>query len=178
MTRLYAGVAGFALLAGCVSGTGPRSGDDPVYGVPVIRPGTADTEVNRLVGPGATEPSAGAPNSSEVVYPTGLHVRYEAGAVQACWSEGMVTNGSGGAAVDAELAAAMTPGAAPAEVAKRLGAPAYGYEKKSGGVALYYPRPGVEVTFQDGRLILWRRTRPEPAAAASGGTPPAPSPQP
>jgi hypothetical protein len=160
MRRLYAGVAGLALLAGCVSGPGLRSGGDSAYGVPIIRPGTAQTEVDRLVGPGAPEPSSGAPNPSEVVYPTGLHVRYEAGAVQACWSEGMITNGPGGAAVDADLAAAMKPGATPAEVAERLGAPAYGFEKKSGVVALYYPRPAVEVTFQDGRLTLWRRTRP------------------
>ena len=93
--------------------------------------------------------------------------------MQACWCEGMVTSGAGTPAVEAGLAAAMRPGATPAEGAERLGAPAFGFEKKVGVVALYYPKPGIEVTFQDGRLTMWRRTRPDspagPAAVANPG---------
>ena len=69
-----------------------------------------------------------AADRSEVAYATGLHIRYQAGLVQACWSEGMVTTGSGPPAVGADLAAAMQPGATPAEVAWRLGAPAFGFD--------------------------------------------------
>ena len=154
--RLYfASVAGLVLLTGCVSGPGWMSGDDSLYGVRVIKPGMPEKEVEALLGSSASKHSLGTPDQSEVHYPTGLHVKYEAGTVQSCWTEGLAT---GGAAVDAEMAAAMKPGMTPAEVAERLGPPAFGYQKKSGVVILNYPRKSAEVTFQDGRLTLWRRT--------------------
>jgi hypothetical protein len=154
-----AGVAGLVLLAGCVSGPGSLAHDDAAYGVRVIRPGMSEREVSALVGAGTAKVSAGLPDPSEVHYPSGLGIKYDGGTVRSCWTEAMATAGGSGTGVDPTLAAAMQPGAKPAEVAERLGAPAFGYEKKSGVVVLYYPATGVEVTFQDGRLTLWRQTR-------------------
>ena len=155
----FAGVAGLALLTGCVSGPGWLPSDDAAYGVGVIRPGMPEREVDGLVGTGASKLASGAPDQSEVHYSSGLRVKYEGGTVRNCWTEAIATAGAVPTGADPSLAAVMRPGARPVEVAERLGAPAFGYEKKSGVVVLYYPATGVEVTFQDGRLTLWRRTR-------------------
>jgi hypothetical protein len=163
-----AGVLGLGLLTGCVSVSGLLSNDVAGYGVRVIRPGMSEREVQDLIGAGESKQSVGKTSQSEVSYGSGLHIKFDAGAVDCCWAERATTTG-----VDAELAAMMKPGMEPAEVAAKLGPPTFGYASRNGLVVLHYAGRGVEVSFNDGRLASWWPTRDRPsdnpAAAAISG---------
>src|SRR5205085_711877 len=91
-------------------------------------------------------------------YPGGLHVQFEAGQVDECWTDRPAAAGATRPTVDPLLAAAMKPGMSPAEVAEHLGPPAFGYTNKGGRVVLRYTRRGVEVSYRDGRLAYWPPT--------------------
>lgn len=168
------GAGGLVLLTGCVSGLG-LDRDAAVYGVGVVRPGMPENEVSQLLGPSDSRNSMGTPDQSEVIYATGLHVRYSAGVVQSCWNERVGTRG----AADAKFADGMKPGIPPSEVAEHLGTPTFGYVNGSGSVVLRYARPGVEVCFTDGRLTRWWTTDDRPPVTVTGQgprrAPPAPS---
>lgn len=51
-------------------------------------------------------------------------------------------------------------GMLPAEVEQQIGAPKYGYENVPGTVVLLYDsRPGLELTYVNGKVESWRKTR-------------------
>ena len=150
---LFAGTAGLVLLTGCVSGPGLLSNDVREYGVRVIRPGMSEREVRDLVGAGESAGPPGAGGQTEVSYRGGLHVKFDAGVVDNCWAERVATAGK--SAIDPELAAVMTPGIGPADLAVKLGPPTFGYATKNGGVVLHYAGRGVEVSYNNRRLISW-----------------------
>lgn len=158
-------VGGLVLLTGCVSGLG-LDRDSATYGVRVIRPGMPEDEVNQLLGPSENRHGLAAAAQSEVIYPSGLHVRYSGAVVQSCWDER--TGGRGTA--DGKLSEVMKPGISPAEVAEHLGKPTFGYENRSGSVVLCYAGRRVEVCYSDGRLAYWWPTDDRPPTGASTAT--------
>lgn len=130
-------------------------------GVPIVRPGLHQEDVDRFIdGSKAGVSSGGCISYMMWSYSDGLQLDTDCGKVVRCNCGGFTITGSPNVPsplTDAMLELRLRKGMSPPEVSAVAGTPKYGVETDDGKTEVYYPDPGIAVEYVDGIMSRWRR---------------------
>ncbi|WP_020469622.1 hypothetical protein [Zavarzinella formosa] len=150
-------------VVGClpIRNAAPVAKRDPDFaGVPIVRVGMRQEEVDHIAGASKCGSSGGGSIAYMMWwYPDNLSVDTNVNLVVRCSLVETTVSGPNPIAglTDVYLNSKLTTGMSPAEVAAEAGPARYGVETETGTVELLYPRPGIVVEYSGGVLARWRR---------------------